>query len=481
MSVQVHVDPATGAATLTLTGPVTAGQSLQVSIVDLATKRYLIATGWGGFTRKTTARTVASAGQAVVKLDAAMAGHIKPGAHLLLEEITVNLRTNFVWPKPVEKPKPAPLPPKVERDLDFELRRELADELAVASVATVKPPPGAAADVVAGPGPRATSAASPVRRRTTLPAIAAFTITLAIIATGYFWLFQGHQAALDGVTAQPTEEQTQRDAIIDLRAAKVKAELDAKTLRDKVTELSAEINMLTAKLKAGPKVVANLVSIEERKDLEAKVKALQTEIAILRKASPAALETTQADTELIEKIRLLERQVRDLSADRDRAEARYQQEKMARGDLERKLAVANPDQTRVLQGSLTPGGTPLMENQEERPLGWMSAATDASGSIYIEKDNSSSNSAKALALRSCRTISANGDTCKVVTTVHNQCLAVARVVKQQPSPTNFVVRTDPAWLNARNRAVADCVSKSGKHCFVETTYCSVALAEELPQ
>lgn len=113
MATRVRLDPATGTATVTLVTPLPAGQNLKLSLCDLKSRRYLTPTGWSTG-RKTLIEVTPEAGQTDIVIDAAAASLLSPGMNLLLEEIFINLREQFVWPDAAPAPAVAAVEPSDE-------------------------------------------------------------------------------------------------------------------------------------------------------------------------------------------------------------------------------------------------------------------------------------------------------------------------------------------------------------------------------
>lgn len=107
----IRFDPNTGAAIIDLGPAPNPLPSLQLTIRDVATGRYLTPDGWRKRATFLEAVTVATEPRLLLAIDAAITAHISTGQEVTIEELALGKRQRLGWPAPVIRAvKPATEP-----------------------------------------------------------------------------------------------------------------------------------------------------------------------------------------------------------------------------------------------------------------------------------------------------------------------------------------------------------------------------------
>ncbi|MFB2553792.1 DUF4189 domain-containing protein [Ensifer soli] len=505
MAAQVHIDPETGMALISLVGPLPVGQRMKFSLFDAKARKYLTSNGWAS-SRKTFAEVVPETDTAEIMIEPETAQLIAPGTVFVIEEIFIGLRETVTWPKPAKS-----VPPPV------------AASIAVVTAPTpeISPPPQE--DVATPPSEQS---------RTGRPLWVAVVAGLVIGAgLSYGGL------AFTGSNAPPQEEA----AAIVVEPKTVKNTAPAEDTFA-VKELKKMVSSLEFKLSQ-----ANASDASARKwidDQKKVIATLQDQIQALRSKAPAPATVASADgnsglkqqaaelrREVVElKMKLLEKsrsdndgsaaaieasqkQLETLNVDRAQLNARIDEQVRIIASLRTETtrlksqlvspsdvaSSGDPPTTAGHQSTITALEQDLatykakVEQQEARiaeferlqleqqqsepeteeiivPVDyWLGAAVSSSGSVEVSTGQSSGADAQDAVMDKCQ---AGGLRCEFIGFYQNMCFAVARPQGQRIRAANYWYRPGKTAAEARQGALYECNQLSGGQCSIAFTRCA---------
>lgn len=419
---------------------------------DVRTGRFLGENGWRPVRVTLPASLLAAPSGLELKLGSALAAHIAPDTSLLLADVFRGLRATFHWPSaPAEKApppgetRPAPQPQSVE--IAPPPASAMAEPKTTASMGQTGEPSGPAPSQ-----PKPARATVPLEPRPAPdPTQAAERASLPLASRRAVWgalllgLVLGAATTLFAkqvlAPALSTDVQELQNELVTGAEAR-------NDLRELLRERESRIADLESKTRDTPGTAEGNAASEVQ-TLRSLVARLENKITAWQDSSNAAVGRLNAAES---KLRASEAEVRRLQA------------RLANGEGAPAASIeesADPDAIDQPLLDLIP---------QSRPRGlWGALVHGGTGTLHFSSHEASRDLALGAALRKCNTLGVT-QTCTLMTTFENTCLAVAQDAAAPRGVFGYAMqRTTPE--SAEAAALAQC-GRDWSNCAVRVSICS---------